>query len=298
MQTADEKLKLANTFSKIAIWVIIALAYFRGAVTLGGYVAVSQYITYAYDAFSTIFNFNFQINQRRINLDKIFALLDAREERLDAGEEAGETVGGISFRSVSFGYVPGTEVLKDVSFTAGQGKLTGLVGKNGAGKSTVIALIMGLYEPDGGKIEIDGRDTGAFSLRSLRQRICVVMQNETVPEASVAEYIRSYEPGLTDGQILDRLGKMDFCAFLMEGEEISQRRMGSLSGGQTQCVKIAAALMREAPVLILDEPTSNVDGETEAKIFAALNACKKGRVILAVTHGEHYLGYYDEVIHL
>ena len=94
------------------------------------------------------------------------------------------------------------------------------------------------------------------------------------------------------------LSRMDFCAFLMEGEDISERRMGGLSGGQSQCVKIAAALMREAPILILDEPTSNVDGETEAKIFAALDAHKKGRAILAVTHGEHYLGYYDEVIHL
>ena len=298
LQTADEKLKLVSTFSKIAIWVFIALAYFKGAITLGGYVAVSQYIAYAYDAFSTIFNFNFQINQRRINLDKIFTLLDAHEENLDAGEEVGELDGGICFHNVSFGYVPGAKVLENVSFTVGRGKLTGLVGRNGAGKSTVIALIMGLYEPDGGKIKVGRQDAGTFSLRSLRQKICIVMQHEAVPEASVADYIRTYEPGLTDEQISVRLSRMDFCAFLMEGEDISERRMGGLSGGQSQCVKIAAALMREAPILILDEPTSNVDGETEAKIFAALDAHKKGRAILAVTHGEHYLGYYDKVIHL
>lgn len=298
MQTADEKLKLVSTFSKIAIWVFIALAYFKGVITLGGYVAVSQYITYAYDAFSTIFNFNFQINQRRINLDKIFTLLDAQEENLDTGEEVKELDGGICFHNVSFGYVPDAKVLEDVSFTVELGKLTGLVGKNGAGKSTVIALIMGLYEPDGGKINVGGRDARTFSLRSLRQKICIIMQHEAVPEASVADYIRTYEPELTDGQISARLSGMDFCTFLMEGEDISQRRMGGLSGGQTQCVKIAAALMREASILILDEPTSNVDRETEAKIFAALGAHKKGRIILAVTHGEHYRGYFDEVIHL
>lgn len=231
-------------------------------------------------------------------MDKIFTLLDAQEENLDTGEEVKELDGGICFHNVSFGYVPDAKVLEDVSFTVELGKLTGLVGKNGAGKSTVIALIMGLYEPDGGKINVGGRDARTFSLRSLRQKICIIMQHEAVPEASVADYIRTYEPELTDGQISARLSGMDFCTFLMEGEDISQRRMGGLSGGQTQCVKIAAALMREASILILDEPTSNVDRETEAKIFAALDAHKKGRIILAVTHGEHYRGYFDEVIHL
>lgn len=298
MQRADEKLKMASSFSKIAIWVFIALAYFKGIITLGGYIAVSQYISYAYDAFSTIFNFNFQITQRKINLNKIFMLLDAQEECLDVGEKVANKDSDIAFSNVSFGYSQNAKVLDNLSFTIKQNMVTGLVGKNGAGKSTVIALIAGLYSPACGRIYIGGQDINCLSLKSLRQKICIVMQHETVPGVRIVEYIQSYNPEMKEEQVLARLAAMDFCSFLMEGEPISTKMMGDLSGGQSQCVKIAAALMREAPILILDEPTSNVDAQTEARIFTALDDYKRGRIVLVVTHGEHYMGYYDEIIHL
>ena len=296
-QSAEEKLRIVTAASKICIWILVALAYFRGHVSIGGYVAISQYITYAYEAFSAIFSFNFQFSQRRINLNKIFDLLDSREEPLFAGKEALTADGNIIFQNVGFSY-GNRKVLEQLSFTVKRNEITGLTGKNGVGKSTVISLLVGLYSPTAGDILIGGQPVGETALKSLRQNISVVMQQEIPANMDVASYLHSWQIFLPEERIRERLYLCGFCNFLLEDQNFLSRKMSTLSGGQAQRVRIAAALMRETPVLILDEPTSMLDKESEKQVFSYLDAYKQGRIILVVAHGEKYRKYFDTIINL
>lgn len=296
-QRANEGMSALNILSKMFIWILVAFACINGSLSIGGYIAMSQYITYAYEAFKTLFNFNFQIAQRKVNLNKIFTLLDYDDESMDVGLACLPATGNIRFSKVSFAYGE-NEVLQEVSFDIKRGKITGLVGSNGSGKSTIISLLVRLYPPQEGTIFIDDQPIEDLSLMSLRDSICIVSQKDIDSRENLFDYIREYNKPLTDNEIASHLRQYDFCSFLFTKMHIHDVVMDDLSGGQKQCIRMAAALINSAPILILDEPTSMLDRKLEQSIFSYISRAACNRTVLVVAHGENYRQYFDEVINL
>jgi len=197
--------------------------------------------------------------------------------------------GEIRFEDVSFAY-PESEhaALDSFSLTAEPGRVTALVGPSGGGKSTALALIERFYEPDAGRILIDGQDIGAHSLASLRDRIAMVTQETFLFDATVAENIGFGRPSATEAEIeaaARDANAHEFIAGLAEGYATPLGEGGArLSGGQRQRLAIARAMLRDAPILLLDEATSALDAETEARVQEALERLMARRTTLVIAH--------------
>lgn len=197
--------------------------------------------------------------------------------------------GKIEFRKVGF-YYPGTlqDALADVDLTIEPGTLAGIVGRSGAGKSTMLKLITRLYDPSKGQILIDGQDIRYATLDSLRSAIAVVPQVPLIFTGTVSENIRLAKPDATEGDIVEACRSADALDFIMRLDGGFDRRLGqggaNLSGGQIQRVAIARALIRKPRILLLDEPGSALDSESEAAIMSTLHRLKDITVVIVGHH--------------
>jgi ABC-type multidrug transport system fused ATPase/permease subunit len=195
--------------------------------------------------------------------------------------------GHICFDNVTFSY--GREpVLADLSLTIEPGEMTALVGPTGAGKSTIASLIPRLYDPTKGVVMLDHRDVRAFTLASIRPQISMVLQDCALMQGTLRENIALGCPGASTPDIerASRLALVDeFCSRLPQGLDTPIGERGAnLSGGQRQRVAIARAILRDAPILILDEPTSAVDSESEELLVQALSNLPAGRTTVVIAH--------------
>ena len=194
----------------------------------------------------------------------------------------------VSFDHVTFGYREGMPVLRDLTFTARPGQLVALVGSSGAGKSTVVNLILRFFDPWEGAVQIDGRDIRGYTLESLRGQMNVVLQDALLLRRSVRENIAFGKPdaSLADVQAAARAAQIhDFIEGLPEGyDTMLSDRAGNLSGGQRQRLALARAILRDAPILILDEPVSAVDALTEARLNETIAQVTKGKTAFIVAH--------------
>jgi ATP-binding cassette subfamily B protein len=196
--------------------------------------------------------------------------------------------GAVRFECVCFAYDDGRSILDDVSFEIAPAETVALVGPSGIGKSTLASLMLRLYEPSGGRILIDGHDIREYTLESLRGQIAVVLQDSPLFAATVAENIAL---GVSDATMADivtavRLaGAYDFVEKLPRGfDTVVGERGTTLSHGQRQRLAIARAIVRKAPILILDEPTTGLDEESERAVVGALEVSARGRTVLLITH--------------
>jgi subfamily B ATP-binding cassette protein MsbA len=208
-------------------------------------------------------------------------------ERPDA-KRAPRFKGRIEFSHVAFGYQPDGLVLEDIDFVVEAGQRVALVGHTGAGKSTLIGLIPRLYDALRGEITIDGRDIRLFTLESLRNQISFVLQDALLFHASVAQNIAYGKPGATQGEII-RAATManadEFIRRMPEGyDSVLGERGQTLSTGQRQRVAIARAIIRDAPILLLDEPSAALDAESEAAVFDGMSRLMKGRTSITIAH--------------
>lgn len=196
--------------------------------------------------------------------------------------------GQVTFRGVSFGYETNQDVLHDLSYTAEPGSVTALVGPTGSGKTTLMSLIPRFYEPSSGSVCIDGQDTRHFTLRSLRSQISLVLQEAVLFHGTIAENIRYGKPDATAAEIqraMEMANAAEFVARLPDGiDTIVGERGTTLSGGERQRIAIARALVRDAPILILDEPTVGLDAETEHLVLSALQRLMVGRTTFVIAH--------------
>jgi ATP-binding cassette subfamily B protein/subfamily B ATP-binding cassette protein MsbA len=196
--------------------------------------------------------------------------------------------GAVSFDHVTFGYRTGMPVLRDLTFTARPGQLVALVGSSGAGKSTVVNLILRFFDPWQGAVRIDGRDIRGYTLESLRGQMNVVLQDALLLRRTIRENIAFGKPdaSLGDVQAAARAAQIhDFIEQLPEGyDTVLRDRAGNLSGGQRQRLALARAILRDAPILILDEPVSAVDALTEARLSETIAQVTKGRTAFIVAH--------------
>ncbi|HUK37272.1 MAG TPA: ABC transporter ATP-binding protein, partial [Vicinamibacterales bacterium] len=196
--------------------------------------------------------------------------------------------GRIAFEHVQFAYAPDHPVLKDVTFTVEPGQRAAVVGETGSGKSTLIALIARLYDVQAGRIRIDGTDVRNYTLRSVREQVSFVLQDPVLFRTSIAENIAYGRPGATRADILraGRLAQVDeFASKLPYGyDAIVGERGDTLSGGQRQRIAIARAIIRNTPILLLDEPSSALDAESEELIFKGLARLLEGRTSITIAH--------------
>ena len=221
---------------------------------------------------------------------RIFGVLEAPVEVLDSGELSLPlpVSGEIDFNDVQFTFAGSNAGLNDFSLLVPAGKTTALVGATGSGKSTVAKLLLRFYESNSGVITFDGIDIGALSLLELRSQIGFVGQDVFMFDGTIGDNIRYGNPDCTDAQMIAAARAaqaLDFINALPEGMNTLVGERGvKLSGGQRQRLSLARAIVKDPPVLILDEATSAVDNETEAAIQLALEEVSRDRTVLVIAH--------------
>jgi ABC-type multidrug transport system fused ATPase/permease subunit len=195
--------------------------------------------------------------------------------------------GAIEFRDVSFEYVPGRPVLKNVSFTIEPGTTAAFVGPSGAGKSTIMHLVLRLHDPTAGQVLVDGQDLKTVALQSYLEQVAVVPQTTFLFGCSVGENIRYGQLDATDQEVQGAAASAEIDSFLANLPQGYATHLGEgtkLSGGQKQRVGIARALIRDPRILILDEATASLDGRAEAAILRTIDRARTGRTVLSIAH--------------
>ncbi len=201
--------------------------------------------------------------------------------------------------SFSFGF---KEILKDINFTLEKGKVVSIVGPSGGGKTTISNLLMGLYALESGKILIDGQDITIVKRRDVRQAIATVFQDPALFSGTIRENIAYAQPDASDSEIMAAAKAANADGFIMKFDkgldtEIGERGV-KLSGGQKQRLSIARAILKDAPILILDEATSSLDSKAEHLVQAALDRLMKGRTVLIIAHRLSTIAGVDTIVTL
>jgi ATP-binding cassette, subfamily B, bacterial len=207
---------------------------------------------------------------------------------LPGAREAPPFQGRIEFDHVRFGYIPDCDVLRDVSLVVEPGQRAALVGVTGCGKSTLIGLLARMYDPTGGRVVVDGRDVRDYTLDSLRRQVSFVLQEAVLFRASIAQNIAYGRPGATREDVI-RAAKLahadEFITRMPQGyDTVVGERGDTLSGGQRQRIAIARAIIRNAPILLLDEPSAALDPESEELVFKGLSSLMEGRTSITIAH--------------
>jgi subfamily B ATP-binding cassette protein MsbA len=262
----------------------------EGAMTLGALIVFLTYLGKFFRPVQDLAKAGTNIAQATVGLERVKAVLDADEKlpRAPHARPLAEVEGRVELRNVTFGYDPSRPVLDDVSFMAEPGQLVGLVGPSGSGKSTLVSLIPRFYDPQSGSVRIDGADIRDFTIRSVRRQISFVLQETQLFYAPIWQNISYGRPDATREEIIEaaRLAQAhEFITALPEGYETMLGQGGlSLSGGQRQRLGIARAMVRESRILILDEPSSGLDAESERLVFAGLERLLAGKTTFVIAH--------------
>ena len=282
----------ANFLMGIGVYVVLLFVGARvisGEMTLG---ELSQFMTYVGMLYGPIRWAAFiprRIARAMTSMAKIFELLDEKPGIGD-GDEAysGEIEGNIRFDNVSFGYNEYEYVLKNINLDINKGEMVGIVGRSGVGKSTMINLIMRLYDVNEGVLSIDGRDIRQYSQHALRSRIGVVLQETFLFKGTVLSNIAYAKQGCTFEEAMAAARMANVHEFIMKQPDGYNTFVGesghTLSGGERQRVAIARAVLRDPRILILDEATASLDTETEKLIQDAVNSLVAGRTTIAIAH--------------
>ena len=243
-----------------------------------------------------------QITEAFAGLDRIREIREMATEDDEDQLRAPLSVveGAVEFENVTFSYVPGTPVLKGVSFRAPAGTTTALVGSSGSGKSTLISLVMAFNRPQSGSIRVDGHDLASLKLRDFRGALGIVLQDNFLFDGTVAENIAFSKPGATREEI-EAVGRLAHCEEFVLGFEkgydtIVGERGVKVSGGQRQRIAIARAILADPRILILDEATSSLDSESEALIQDGLRRLRQGRTTFVIAHRLSTIRSADQIL--
>ena len=234
--------------------------------------------------------------------ERIFEVIDPEPEPYSAkgSQPVPELRGDIEFRDVTFGYDPAKPILKDVSLKIEAGEMIGLVGKSGAGKTTLVNLVCRFWDVNQGTVALDSQDVRTLRLEDIRSQIGVVLQEPFLFNASIADNIRYSKPDATFEEVVAAARAANAHEFILGKPDGYDTRVGErgnrLSSGEKQRVSIARAILRNPRLLILDEATSSVDTETEKAIQEALARLVKGRTTLAIAHRLSTLRNADRLI--
>jgi ATP-binding cassette, subfamily B, bacterial len=279
-----------------------AILVLRGTMLPGALVLVVSYLNSLYKPLKNLAGLSTDLSKAMASADRISEVLDVEPEITDhpGAVDADAIKGTIEFDHVSFDYGDGREVLHDVSFTVLAGQRLALVGSSGAGKSTIISLILRLYEPHAGAIRIDGVDIRDYKIKSLRRHIGLVLQQSILFGATVRENIAYGRPDASDVEIESAAWAANADEFIQDMEHgydtVIAERGATLSGGQRQRIAIARALIRNSPILILDEPMTGLDAESESNVREALDRLMTGKTVIMITHDLQSIADADHVL--
>jgi ATP-binding cassette subfamily B protein len=261
-----------------------------GVLTLGELLMVMSYLTQLYAPLTTISRKAASLQAYLASAERAFAILDEVPdvpERPDA-KSLERAAGAVEFKGVSFAYAPGRVVLHDVSFAVAPGTRVAIIGATGVGKTTLVNLLTRFYDPSAGAVLLDGVDLRDYRVADLRRQFAIVLQHPLLFSTTIAENIAYGRPGAPQAEIeaaAVAAHAHEFITRLPRGYDSPVGELGQqLSGGERQRIALARAFLRDAPLLILDEPTSSVDLKTEAVILEALERLMRGRTVFLVTH--------------
>ena len=283
-------IRLLTRLAHVVIAIIAGYEMINGRMSVGVVQAFFQYINQAAEPLTEAsFMFN-SLQAALASAERTFEMLDEEEERPDTPYPVilREPKDQISFQHVSFGYQPGRLLMKDISFTAQPGQKIAIVGSTGAGKTTLVNLLMRFYEVNGGVISIDGVSTSDMTRKGLRSNFGMVLQDTWLFEGTVAENIAYGKADASREEIIDaaKAAKVDYFIRTMPHgyDTVLDNEASALSAGQRQLLTIARVFLCDPPILILDEATSSVDMRTETEIGKAMNQLMKGRTSFIIAH--------------
>lgn len=281
-------MQFAGNFSYVMVCIVGGALAINGKISFGVIVAFMIYVRLFTNPLSDIAQ-SFNTLQRAAAAgERVFEFLNEDElEEENVTEKLDRAKGEVEFKDVRFGYDPEKIIIKDFSVKVNPGEKIAIVGPTGAGKTTIVNLLMRFYEINDGQILIDGIDTKNLSRENLRDQFCMVLQDSWVFEASVRENITFGEKDITDEELIDvckRVNLDHFIRTLPNGYDTILNDKQSLSQGQLQLLTIARAMVSHAPMLILDEATSSVDTRTEIIVQDAMDELAKGRTSFVIAH--------------
>jgi ATP-binding cassette subfamily B protein len=261
-----------------------------GVLTLGELLMVMAYLSQLYGPLETISQKVGDLQSSFASAERAFELLDEIPDVQEKpyARRLGRARGAIEFRDVSFGYDGQVSILRNISFGIVPGTRLGIVGKTGAGKTTLVSHITRFYDPTAGSIQLDGVDLRDYRLADLRKQFGIVLQVPVLFSTSIAENIAYARPGASWRDVIvaaEAANAHEFIGELPDGYDtvVGERGM-RLSGGERQRIALARAFLKDAPILILDEPTSSVDTQTETAIMEASERLMQGRTSLMIAH--------------
>jgi ABC-type multidrug transport system fused ATPase/permease subunit len=274
----------------------------KGTMTAGALTVFLSYLTKFFKPVQDLATMTNTIAQTAVGVERVRAILEANdviEERGDAREPR-PLKGEIKFENVAFAYNKDAPVLTDVNFEIKAGQMVGVVGPTGGGKSTIVSLIPRFYDPSAGKVSVDGVDIRDYKIHGLRNQIAYVLQETVLFRGTVAENIAYGRGSATRDEIVKaaKLANADeFIAKMPHGYDTMVGDRGdTLSGGQRQRIGIARALIRNNPILILDEPTAALDTESEQLVMEALERLMKGRTVITIAHRLSTIRNSDKIV--
>lgn len=288
-----------------ALFIYLGATYVQsGKISLGELTLVLAYLSQVFGPLQSISKNINEVQSSLVSIDRVFTVLDEGKEV----EENPHAVhmprakGGFEFQQVSFSYNKEKPTLQDISFEIKPGDRVGIMGATGAGKSTLISLVNRFYDPSTGVIKIDGVDIRDYILADYRSQFSIVLQEPVLFSTTIAENIRYGRPDATEKEIMEAAKAANAHNFILKSKDgydtmVGERGM-QLSGGERQRISLARAFIKNAPVLILDEPTSSLDARTEAQIMNAMELLMKGRTTFMITHRLDTLNTCNVLIHI
>lgn len=282
--------RAATTLTVLFIILFGTWLFLRGLISVGEIVTFMAFAGLVIGRLEQAAGFINRMAMHAPRLTEFFRLLDIVPEMHDAHDAVapGRIIGRVAFENVSFSYDGKRSAVTNLSFSALPGETVALVGTTGAGKSTALALLYRMFDPQSGQIKIDGMNIRQIKLAVLRRNIGVVFQESLLFNRSIADNLRVGKPDATDDQIRAAAGRAQALDFIENNAAGFESKVGErgrlLSGGERQRLSIARALLKDPPILILDEATSALDAETESKVLMALDEVMKNRTTFVIAH--------------
>jgi ATP-binding cassette subfamily B protein len=291
-----------TAFGTAAVLFIGVSNVLAGILTLGSLLLILSYLAQFYKPLKTISRKVASLQSHLASAERAFDLMDEPPdviERPDA-QPILRSKGAVVFQKVCFTYQEDQLVLEDISFEIPAGTRAGIAGQTGAGKSTLVSLLTRLYDPISGQILLDGNDLRDYKVADLRDQFAIVLQEPVLFSTSIADNIAYAKPGASEDEIkkaAKAANAHDFVVALPDGYEtlVGERGM-RLSGGERQRIALARAFLKDAPILIMDEPTSSVDLKTESGIMEAMDRLMQNRTTFMIAHRLSTLENCDQLL--
>jgi subfamily B ATP-binding cassette protein MsbA len=303
LETVEAALKARSVKSKLTPLVEIIVAAgtglvlwyggrmaMEGSLSAGSLIVFVSYLSKMYKPMQELSKMTDSYAKAVVGYDRILEVIDTEDEVKDpsSARRAPKFTGTIEFRDVSFGYEEGRPVLDKISFKIESRQMAAIVGPTGSGKSTVIGLLSRFYDPESGSVRIDGHDIRSFKQKSVRDQISIVLQETFLFHGPIWENIAYGKPGASRAEIIRAAELANVHEFVDQMPErydtiVGERGM-TLSGGQRQRIAIARAIIRDTPILLLDEPSSGLDAASEKLVFEALDRLMKDKTSIVVAH--------------